>query len=212
MDGSGRIWILFMMTLLAWQSSFARSPQPVSDKCERLAYDMDMAEEICASLPLADIEGVWLYPDDKVSVLILEDEDSSASNNFPVYLISVVETEDARLHPGDVIGRLFASVKDKEFRIELSTEKKNDLLLKPKSCIATLSNDGDSFVIKKQKSPFKGRLNLNLSRLLPGFWKIVSTGVSMNQDNSSDQPKVGMVKIFPSYDGNGSSKRKIRYL
>lgn len=177
----------------------------------RVAYDIDMAREICADLPLEEVEGIWIYPEDKVTVLILNDENSVTGNSFPTYSISVVDTSDSRLHPGEKIGSLKATAQERVYQIELSTEKKNDLLLKPKSCIATLTKDGDAFTIKKQKLPFKGRLSFNFNRLLPGFWKIVSTGISQNSSNSVSVP-VGMVKIYPSYDGNGSSRRKIRYL
>lgn len=177
-----------------------------------VAYDMEKAKEICEELPLENVEGVWLYPDDKISVLILKDRSLPENHELPEYSISVVETSDARLRPGDVIGTLRATPDKKIYKIELLTEKKNDFLLKPKSCLANLSSDEDVFVIKKQKAPFKGRLNFNFNRLLPGFWKIVSTGISQNGLNSSLQPPVGMIKIFPSYDGNGSSRRKVRYL
>lgn len=183
--------------------SYASSPQ--------VAYDIDMAKEICNELPLENVEGVWVYPDDKVTVMILN-ENSGDRNSLPSYIISVVETSDSRLHPGDMIGRLYATPDENTFRIELSTEKYNDLLLKPKSVIANLSKDGDSFTIKRQKAPLRGRINLNLNRLLPGFWKIVSIGISQNNTGNSLQAPVGMVKIYPSYDGNGSSRRKVRYL
>lgn len=176
-----------------------------------VAYDIEMAKEICDELPLENVEGIWLYPDDKVTVLILNDRDNFPDNRFPSYIISVVETSDARLLPGETIGKLTSTAETGVYKIELSTEKKNDLLLKPKSCLATLSKDNDSFMIKKQKVPFKGRLNFNFNRLLPGFWKIVSTGVSLNGTQGVSIP-VGMVKLYPSYDGNGSSRRKVRYL
>lgn len=187
------------------------SGSTISAKSPYVAYDIDMAKEICADLPLENVEGIWVYPDDQVTVMILNEQDKSSRNSFPTYSITVVETSDARLHPGDEIGKLYGTVDENTFRIELSTEKKNDLLLQPKSCLATISKDGDKFTIKKQKSPIKGRLNLNFNRLLPGFWKIVSTGISTS-NGSSIQAPVGMVKIFPSYDGNGSSRRKVRYL
>ncbi|MCH5229553.1 MAG: hypothetical protein J1F12_06115 [Muribaculaceae bacterium] len=175
------------------------------------AYDIDMAKEICSELPLESIEGIWLYPEDKVTVLILQNPGSDV-NGSPYYDISVVSTSDANLNPGDLIGNLQATADMNVYRFELFTEKKNDYLLKPKSCLATLSKDGETFLIKKQKSPFKGRLNLNFNRLLPGFWKIISTGLSTSGNNMAIEPPVGMIKVFPSYDGNGSSRRKIRYL
>ena len=192
-----------MVIFLGQCSLWGKNPQ--------VAYDLEMAKEICSQLPLENVEGVWIYPEDKVTVMILNDNEES-TGQLPTYSISVVETSDARLHPGDIIGKLYATADENAYKIELSTEKKNDLLLKPKSCIANLSKDGDTFLIKKQKAPFKGRLNFNFNRLLPGFWKIVSTGISQSNNSSSLQPPVGMIKVFPSYDGNGSSRRKIRYL
>lgn len=195
--------ITLLLIFVSGSSVWAKSPY--------VAYDIDMAKEICADLPLENVEGIWVYPDDQVTVMILNEQDKSSRNSFPTYSITVVETSDARLHPGDEIGKLYGTVDENTFRIELSTEKKNDLLLQPKSCLATISKDGDKFTIKKQKSPIKGRLNLNFNRLLPGFWKIVSTGISTSTGSSMQAP-VGMVKIYPSYDGNGSSRRKVRYL
>ena len=181
-------------------------------KGSRLAYDIEMAKEICAELPLEEVEGVWLYPDDKVTVLILRDDEKGDSNQFPEYSITVVDTSDARLKPGEKIGKLTMTSDERVYKIELLTEKKNDFLLKPKSCLGTLSKDGESFGIKKQKAPFKGRLNLNFNRLLPGFWKIVSVGVSPNGNNTGVTIPTGMVKLYPSYDGNNSSRRRVRYL
>lgn len=177
-----------------------------------VAYDMDMAREICDNLPLEEAEGIWMYPDDHVTVMILKDRSDISSGNFDTYTMSVVETTDALLRPGDVIGNLRATTGDKIFTIQLATEKKNELLLRPKTCIATLSSDGDALTFKRQKSPFKGRFNLNFNRLLPGFWKLISTGISTTGNASTVEAPVGMIKIYPGYDGNGSSRRRVRYL
>ena len=185
---------------------------PLAAESPRIAYDIDMAKEICGELPLENMEGIWLYPEDGVTVMILNDQNLLNVNSLPSYSITVVQTSDARLHPGEEIGKLYATADENVFKIELSTEKNNELLLKPKSCMATLSKDGDSFIIKRQKSPIKGRLNFNFNRLLPGFWKIVSAGITTNGSGNTYQLPIGMVKIYPSYDGNGSSRRKVRYL
>ena len=185
---------------------------PLAAESPRIAYDIDMAKEICGELPLENMEGIWLYPEDGVTVMILNEQNRLNVNSLPSYSITVVQTSDARLHPGEEIGKLYATADENVFKIELSTEKNNELLLKPKSCMATLSKDGDSFIIKRQKSPIKGRLNFNFNRLLPGFWKIVSAGITTNGSGNSYQLPIGMVKIYPSYDGNGSSRRKVRYL
>lgn len=196
-------WICLLFISVTFQSH---------SKTPEIAYDIEKAKEICRQLPLENVEGIWLYPDDNVTVLILADNNESGNIMFPSYIISVVETSDARLHPGEIIGKLDATADESVYKIELSTEKKNDFLLKPKSCLATLSKNSDTFIIKRQKAPFKGRINFNFNRLLPGFWKIVSLGISQQNNRESLNPPVGMIKIYPSYDGNGSSRRKIRYL
>ena len=184
---------------------------PLGVQSQNVAYDIDMAKEICSKLPLENVEGIWLYPEDKVTVMILNNKTTDI-NTFPSYTISVVTTADARLHPGEIIGTLSATAQEDVYKIELATERKNDLLLKPKTCLAKISKDSDTFIFKKQKAPFKGRLNFNFNRLLPGFWKIISTGISSSAGSNSLQTPAGMIKLYPSYDGNGSSKRKVRYL
>lgn len=173
-----------------------------------VAYDMEMAREICDELPLEAVEGIWIYPEDNVTVLILGQENHSSS--MTEYSIRVVETTDARIRPGEEIGKLYATAKDNVYKIELKTESKNELLLKPKSVLANLSKEGDTFLIQRDKPLFKGRISFNFNRLLPGFWKIVSTGISST--GGGVETPVGMVKVYPSYDGNGSSRRKVRYL
>ena len=173
--------------------------------------DIDKAKEICQELPLEPVEGIWLYPEDEVTVLILADHSEDAKTMVPVYSITIVETTDARLKPGERIGTLKGTAEEGVFAIELATEKKNDLFLKPKTCLATLGKNEDTFLFKKEKSNLRGRLNLNLNRLLPGFWKIISGGISVSSESGASIP-TGMIKIYPSYDGNGSSRRKIIYL
>ena len=179
-----------------------------------VAFDMNMAKEICDELPLDRIEGIWLYPQDNVTVLVLKSANKADGSALDSYTISVVKTSDARLYPGDVIGHLEATAKQNYFKLELATEKKNDLLLKPKSCEASLAEDGSSMIFKKEKSKLKSKLNFNFSRLLPGFWKIISTSVTTNPGLGGNEfsDVTGMVKIYPSYDGNGSSRRTVRYL
>lgn len=203
MKECGRFFGFILMTTCSFGSLYAEGPH--------VAYDMQMAKEICTELPLDQIEGIWEYPDDHITVMMLRNE-KLGSEVFPVYDITVVETTDSFLHPGDYIGKLEATAKDGVYKIELLTEKKKELLLSPKSVTAELSKEADALLIKKQKSPFRLRLNLSFNRLLPGFWKIVSTGISPNNNTDNTKPPVGMKKIYPSYDGNGSVKGRIRYL
>lgn len=191
--------------LLCPGASFAQQNRPVCD--------IDRAIEICSALPLDRLEGVWAYPEDGVTVLILKTE-SHSSSSLPEYTISVLESDDCRLVPANVIGNIKATPEADKYEISLFTEKDKSIFQKSHSCIATLSKDADALILKgnKQKK-FNFRLNLNPSRLLPNFWRIVRVSASTgNQSSSSASPPVGMVKIYPSYDGNGSSRRQPRYL
>lgn len=177
------------------------------------ACDIDRAIEICSALPLDLLEGIWAYPDDNVTVMILKSQPSS-SLNLPSYEISVVESDDTRLSPSDVIGSIKATPEASKYEITLFTEKNKDVLQKSNSCMASLSKDSDALILKgnKQKK-LNLRLNINPTRLLPNFWRIVRISASAgNNSDASRQPSVGMVKIYPSYDGNGSSRRQPRYL
>lgn len=197
-------YFVILLMLLAYSCCFAR---------QLLPCDIDRAIEICSALPLDPIEGVWVYPDDNVTVLILK-KDSPSLSSLTEYEISVLESDDTRLSPGDVIGSINATAEASKYEISLFTEKHKDLLQKSNSCMATLSKDADALILKdNNKKKFNFRLNLNPSRLLPNFWRIVRISTSLgNNSNHSSQPPTGMVKIFPSYDGNGSSRRQPRYL
>ncbi|MBD5357631.1 MAG: hypothetical protein HDR88_11610 [Bacteroides sp.] len=176
------------------------------------AYDIDQAIEICSTLPLDPLEGIWIYPEDNVTVLILKNNPTSIST-LPNYSITVIESDDCRMMPGDKIGTITATAESLKYEINLFTERNKGILQKPNSCVASLSKDADSLILKGNKSKkLNLRLNLNISRLLPNFWRFVRISSSTGNNTSTATPPVGMVKIYPSYDGNGSSRRQPRYL
>lgn len=175
-------------------------------------YDIEAAKEFCDATPLRAPEGIWIYPDDNVSVLILRRESISASA-LPSYDIQVVETSDVRLRPGDIIGKLTETPESNKFEMELFTEYKDKIFRKPKTCMARLTEDKEVLVLSKDKSKFNFRISFNPSTLLPKLWKILRfNGSYGNNSSNAAAPAVGMVKVYPSYDGNGSSKREPRYL
>lgn len=183
---------------------------PVTSASE--VYDIDAAKELCDRLPLRAPEGIWVYPDDNVLVLILR-RPAISPTSLSTYDIRVVETSDVRLKPGDNIGNLSETPESNRFVLELFTECKDKILTKPKTCMARLVEDGEAMILSKEKSKFNFRFTLNPSTLLPKMWKILRMNTSFGSNNSASQtPAIGLVKIYPSYDGNGSSKREPRYL
>lgn len=164
--------------------------------------DMGAAVELCDSSPLDPVEGVWLYPDDNVTVLVLRRESSEQS--FTEYDLTVVSSSDCRLSPGDLLGRLTASADPSRFRLTLFTVRKDASLTLPGECLATLDVLKEALFVQSRKL----KIRIGINTLLPRFWRIAKVSV----DNPLDRLQPGMVRIYPSYDGNGSSRRKPRYL
>lgn len=204
-----RRWILFLV-VVAFVLFY---PEAVwSQPSHHPVYDIDAARELCDELPLDNVEGVWLYPDDNVTVLLLR-KPGSAFAAFPEYSVTVVATPDCRMEPGEVIGTLTGSAEESKYTLSLKTEKRKGILNKAHECMATLSKNGDAMVLSREKSKFRLRINLNPNSLLPTLWKsLMRFGVSVGSGNDSKRPAPGMIKLYPSYDGNGSSRRRPRYL
>jgi len=175
------------------------------------ACDMGRAIEICDSMPLDHPEGVWRYPDDNVTVLIARDVLQSHPGE-DVYAISVIATDDCRLSTGETIGFLKSTASPDKYVMTLYTERKNPVLAKPMECVVTLGKDKETFILPEKKSKWpRLRFSINPSTLLPRMWRIVRFGVS-GPDRSEKSAPIGLIKIYPSYDGNGSSRRTPRYL
>ena len=202
--------MLLLSTCLTPSPLAAQSLPAGADPRSIAVYDCEVAREICDLLPLDHLEGIWIYPEDNVTVLIRRRQDISPSA-LPEYALMVVATSDVSLHPGEEIGVMKASPDEGKFNISLFTERKNGLLLKPVTCSARLDKNGETLTFRQTNKKFRFRFTFNPSLILPKFWRVVrfNSGTSHEQN---DTPPYGMVKIYPSYDGNGSSRRQPRYL
>ncbi len=169
-------------------------------------YDIDRAKALCDSLPLQGPEGIWLYPEDGVTVLVTERKQLS-SIQFPSFEIRVIETSDVRMRPGDLIGVLTATTERNKYEAQFYTERKNNLLLKPKTVMAQINEEGESMILKQTKPKFNLRFTFNPSILLPKMWRVIRMNTSTGNNSNSLAPAIGMVKFYLSYDGNGSSRR-----
>lgn len=161
--------------------------------------DLTEAMEMCDKADLRPVEGLWTYPEDDVTVMLYRDEARKG-----IYNIYVVEAADCSLAPCMKLGELHASADPDKYNLKLFTIVKNGLLSAPCEAIATFSENKESLTVVKKHS-FK--IRFNPMRLLPSFWRIVSVSVK-----SREGAPEGMIKIYPSYDGNNSTKRAPRYL
>lgn len=180
--------LILIATAFLWLP--ARGVNPPADIIE--------AMELCDKTDLRPIEGLWTYPEDDVTVLLIRDETRKG-----VYDIFVVEAADCSLHPGMKLGELHTSADPDKFNLKLFTVVKNGILSAPVDAIATYSENKEALTVKKKSA----KIRINPIRLLPSFWRIVS--ISLNANESAPE---GMIKIYPSYDGNNSTRRAPRYL
>lgn len=181
---------LFIVLLWLCQSSVARAIVPPQDFLE--------ATEFCDKADLRPIEGLWTYPEDDVTVLIFRSEDKKG-----LYDIFVVEAASCSLKAGMKLGELHSSADPDKYTLRLFTSIKNGILTSPWDATATFSESKESITVKRNSVKFK----FNPNRLLPYFWRLASVSIK-----SVEPAPEGMIKIYPSYDGNNSTRRGPRYL
>lgn len=160
--------------------------------------DLMEAMELCDRSDLRPIEGIWSFPEDDVSVLIFRDSDNDSR-----YGVWVVESADCSLNPRDRLGTLHSSPDPNKFKLTLYTVVKKGKFSTPCNASAVLSSSHESITVTKPSI----KVSVYPGRLLTGFWGVVRLSVK----NAANIPE-GMIRAYPSYDGNYSSRRTPRYL
>ncbi len=183
--------------LIMWLAVMAAG---IGQKAIDPAIDMSAAKEWCDSMPLALIEGIWEYPSDGVRVLIMRREGSS------VYDMRIIEGADGILEPGETLGVLHPTSSPHKFQLKMRVNPSSKVkkLKKWEECAAELTASGNAIDVEMPHTKF----SFNPMGFLHGFWRIVRMHHS---DPSKDLPH-GLVRIYPSYDGNNSSFANPRYL
>lgn len=166
--------------------------------------DITEAKELCDELPLQPVEGLWDFPDENMTVMVMRGEDASGNTSAVRYAVTVVETPDVRLIPGDTIGWIEASVDPKLFRMTLYTRKNLSTLMQPANILARIADDDRALQLKVEK------WSLKLSRIsfLPSFWR----SIKLQHDDPLKQLPVGMRRVYPLPEQLPSESREIRYL
>ena len=165
--------------------------------------DIESAKTYCDTSPLAPPEGIWEFTDDGLTVAIIKERtpDGRVSGN---YEITVLHSSDGSALPGEKAGTLRHTADSHQFSLELYSARKGNILCDMHKCAARLNEANDSFEIKK---PAK-KITLRPTAFLPRFWRILRIQIT---DPTESLPN-GMIKIYPSYDGNGSYRHIPRYL
>jgi len=193
------ITVLILLVLCVAKTTYAKPNVP--PRGVLTGFDMLKALEYCDTHPLDDIEGIWDYADEGFSCLIMADDDVARPDG---YNIVVLESEDARLRPGIIIGHIYPTPDPSIFDIWMYTTFKNTSVCSPQECMAKLNADKQGLTLMKRRLKF--RFSLSHIALLPWFWRMARVNV---EDPVRDIPR-GFVKVCPSSVNNRS--RKTRYL
>ena len=160
------------------------------------------ARQWCDTTTLDALEGIWLLPADRVYVLVQRLTPDPMSD----YSLTVVIGMDGITMPGMSLGTMRPTADRKKVLLSLPVSAKKQQGATLRSCNLTIADNGYALVLEPAARPL--RISFSPTSLLPGFWRMVRISLSP-KNNETVQ---GMVKVYPSYDGNGSDRHHPRYL
>ena len=158
----------------------------------RLPLDLTEARALADSLPLADVEGIWEYPEDRVKVMVLRERSEVYS-----YTISVVESDDVRLRPGTLLGTLAESAKPGVYSLKHYTTVKGGALSKMADCKAEYDKRSATLIVEAPKI----RMHLSPGLILPLFWQRLRLITRLRMEDPASEVPQGLRKIYPSPHG-----------
>lgn len=156
----------------------------------RTIADMEGASDYVRTAPMQRIEGIWQLCDQTTRVLIHRDE-----RDPQLYKVTIIDSDDARLLPGDVLGTVSATPDPVKYRLTLRLWPGRD-----EECAATLIDSDRAIVVERPKHTIK----ITPRIYLPGFWTVIT----YRGDNPAGRLPRGMVRI----DSDGRRAGDIIYL
>lgn len=177
-------------------SFFAEAvPARIGEGCAPL--DLRRAAEMVDSVIAAGctdpVVGLWSFPEDGVEVAILP-----ADNSCSVFQITVADSGIASLPTGKVIGRIESSAEPKVYKLSfVPTDIKR--VLKGMKCSARLSADGEGLAVKTSGV----NLRLNPLGFLTNFTRVLRLSVDVPVENAPE----GLLRLYPTFDSSGGSRR-----
>lgn len=193
--------LVFVLILMSSHKSIAKEHPELPFRGEILKdYDEESVKARCDATDLQPLEGIWYYPDERMSIVI-ERCDNTLNNNVQDYRLVLIDTDDMELLPGTVIGYCLPTVDGSKYKLWIYSEQKGSILENPQMCVATL--DGNNDEIHIERSEVKMKVRVNFSRFLPKLLK----GISIVPSKKEVKVPEGFKKIYPK-----SMKTGIRYL
>lgn len=163
---------------------------------------MEEARIWCDTTTLDALEGIWLLPDDGVYLLVKR----MGASPLTDYSLEVVATLDGRTETGSMVGTMSPAPDRKSVQMRLPVRRRGKGAPVLQECKLEVAEGEDALMIVPQKSGV--RFTFSPTSLLSGFWKLVRISYSPKEKEKS----TGLVKVYPTYDGNGSDRHNPRYL
>lgn len=192
---SGRllsVWLAMALLHMAGSAAFSAAARGPSYE-EAVAY--------CDTGAVSSVEGIWLFPEDGVRVLV-----RSAGPDATSYVIWLIDPGDSDGSVGDRLGSVVMTGKTDTYILRLPTSRSNGLPAGHQEIEGTLSADGEGMQFRAEKR--HTRISLSPTSILTGFWRILRVSIDLPEGRR----RTGMIRIYPTYDGNGSMRRLPRYL
>lgn len=152
--------------------------------------DMEQAAHWLTQTPLQRVEGVWQLCDCTTRVCIRRD-----AREPGLYTVTMLESDDCRLSPGDTLGVCRATPDPAKFSLTLRTWGKHTV-----RCAATLTDSDRALRVERPKN----NLKITPRLYLPGFWSVLT----WQSDTPASRLPEGMVRL----DADGRVVRDIIYL
>ncbi len=157
----------------------------------------DGAKAYCDSRYLDKFEGIWEFVGDDVFVLLYHDSDDKYH-----YKMVVVDWCDATVLPGSMLGSVTRTADKNQVIVRIYTRWNGKRGLQSMhDYVAKVSENGRIINIEHSEKERGWRFSFNPTAILPFFRGLFR--LSYSQPNES--LPCGMVKVYPSYDDNGSS-------
>lgn len=165
-------------------------------------YDEDEVMKRCDETDLQPIEGIWYYPDEKMTIVIERCNDALVGA-LADYRLVLVSAADMSLLPGTIIGYCTQSAERSKYRLWLYSEQCDDVLENPQKCVASFNEARGEILV--ERSELKIKVRVNFSRFLPQLLK----GISIVPTKSEVKVPEGFRKIYPEPE---IAEKGVRYL
>ncbi|MDE6247643.1 MAG: hypothetical protein K2M41_07365 [Muribaculaceae bacterium] len=175
-----------------------------SDGHDLAIFDsLSAADKFLTSIAVDPLEGIWEYPADETSLLILKSRFQKG-----VYDIYLYESVDCRFSRGMKVGSATASADPSQFSLSLHSKLRKDILTAPIPCAGKLSAEGDILYISAPKI----KISVTPSLFLPTLWNTLRLSTRIRTEDPASKLPSGLRKVLPAFDGNPPCSSAVRYL